>query len=326
MKQKTRLIYILAASHSGSTLLAFLLGSHPEVCTVGELKSPNLGEIDRYRCSCRALIKECPFWVGISQDMQRRGFPFDMANTGTDLTWEASPYVRRLLRPLHRDPLVERIRDIALALSPRWRSRLPQIQARNAALAECVGARTGKRIIVDSSKVGLRLKYLLRNPALEVQVIRLMRDGRAVTLAYVDPANFADARDPSFRSGGTGSGRAPAHLSLERGAREWRRSTEEADAIVKHLDPSQWRELRYETLCAQPEVVLQELFTFLGADPGKATLDFRCTEHHIIGNGMRMDSTSEIRLDDRWKSVLTTRDLEIFNSVAGATNRHLGYH
>ena len=31
--------YLLAASHSGSTLLAMLLASHPDVCTTGELKA-----------------------------------------------------------------------------------------------------------------------------------------------------------------------------------------------------------------------------------------------------------------------------------------------
>ena len=35
----TKLAYILAASHSGSTLLAMLLGAHRETCTVGELKA-----------------------------------------------------------------------------------------------------------------------------------------------------------------------------------------------------------------------------------------------------------------------------------------------
>jgi hypothetical protein len=33
-----RLAYILAASHSGSTLLSMLLGSHPQIATVGEMK------------------------------------------------------------------------------------------------------------------------------------------------------------------------------------------------------------------------------------------------------------------------------------------------
>ena len=57
----TRLFYILAASHSGSTLLAMLLGSHPDVCTAGELKAASVGDVDAYRCSCGAPILQCGF-------------------------------------------------------------------------------------------------------------------------------------------------------------------------------------------------------------------------------------------------------------------------
>jgi Sulfotransferase family len=319
----TPLVYILAASHSGSTLLAMLLGSHPEVCTVGELKATSLGDVDRYRCSCRQPITTCPFWLGVERDMARRGWAFDITRGGTDLGSGATAYGRRLLRPLHRGPVWERARDVALALSPTWRRQLPRIQALNAALAACICAQTGKRVLVDSSKIGLRLKYLLRNPELDVRVIRLIRDGRAVALTYTDPATFADARDPHLRGGGTGASRDSERLSLAKAATEWRRSNEEADAIVRRLDRSRWTEARYETLCRDPEATLRRLFGFLGVDPKAPRMVLG--EHHILGNGMRLDSSLEVRLDDRWRWALSARDLAMFDSVAGALNRRLGY-
>jgi Sulfotransferase family len=320
-----RLAYILAASHSGSTLLAMLLGSHPEICTVGELKATALGDVERYRCSCQARIRDCRFWAGVAQDMGRRGFGFDITDAGTDFAAGASGYVRRLLRPLHRGPLAEAVRDAALALSPRWRARLSRIQAVNAALVECLCARTGRGVIVDSSKVGLRLKYLLRNPALDVRVIRLIRDGRGVALTYLEPATFADARDPNLRGGGTGGDRAAERLAMADAAREWRRSNEEAAAIVRSLAPSRWLEVRYETLCRDPVSTLRTLFEFLGVGATRVNLDFRAASHHVIGNGMRLDSTSEIRLDESWRSVLGVQERQTFERVAGALNRRLGY-
>src|SRR5215212_2944600 len=144
---KTRLIYLLAASHSGSTLLATLLASHPLVWTVGELKLTSLGDVEQYRCSCRALVEHCPFWLGIREDMHHRGFPFSVGNAGTDLATGATPYVQRLLRPLHRGPMLEWLRDRALSLSSHWRVQLPQMQARNAALAASISLRTGKPLL-----------------------------------------------------------------------------------------------------------------------------------------------------------------------------------
>lgn len=324
-KKRNRLGYLMAASHSGSTLTAMLLNSHPRVCTVGELKITRLGGIASYRCSCQRLILECPFWQGVAQDMAAKGTDFSIEHAGTDVRTGATPYIQRLLAPLHRGPVIEALRDFALSLSPVWRRQLPRIQSVNAALVSSVLKRSGKDVIVDSSKIGIRLKYLLRNPELDVKVVRLIRDGRAVTLTYMDPEGFADAKDPKLRGGGSGAGRADERLSVEAAAREWRRSNEEAEAILATLDESQWLAIRYEDLCADPDATLNRVFEFLGVGAVERRVAFRDVEHHVVGNGMRLDSSSEIRLDERWKSVLTPQDLQAFDRVAGDLNRRLGY-
>jgi hypothetical protein len=65
--------------------------------------------------------------------------------------------------------------------------------------------------------------------------------------------------------------------------------------------------------------------TFLGLTSASVRRDFRHVDHHVVGNGMRLDSTEEIHLDDRWVSRLSPRDLELFDSLAGDVNRRLGY-
>jgi Sulfotransferase family len=318
----TRLVYLLAASHSGSTLLAQLLGSHPELGTVGELKATSLGDPDRYRCSCGAFIKQCPFWGRVRESMARRGLDFDITRAETDIRTGATPYVHRLLRPLHRGPAFEALRDAALALSPAWRATLPKIQARSAALAASICEVTGKPLVVDSSKIGLRLKYLLRTPGLDVRVIRLIRDGRGVALTYVDPARFADAKTPSLRGGGTGADREAEKLSMAGAAREWRRSNEEAEAVLSGLDRSRWTQARYEDLCANPKETLSRLFSFLGV--ADLEIDTK-QERHVVGNGMRLDWQGDIRLDESWRKELGPEQLRDFDAQAGELNRRYGY-
>lgn len=322
---KIRLVYILAASHSGSTLLAMLLGSHPEICTVGELKLTSIGNPERYLCSCRKKIKECSFWLSITEDMQKLGFKFDITKAPTDIRTGANPYVLWFLRPLHRGPLLEIIRDIALSLSPNWRRKLSYFQRVNEALIRCILTRTGKNIIVDSSKVGIRLKYLLRNPVFDIQVIRLIRDGRAVALTYTDPAQFADARDPRFREGGMGGDRRTECLSMAEAAYEWLRSNEEAEALLAGLNRFQWTEIRYEDICLRTEETLHRLFKFINVAADKEYISLRNSEHHVVGNGMRLDTNEDIVLDERWKSALWPADLRIFDKIAGRMNRRLGY-
>ena len=325
MSRPVPLVYLLAASHSGSTLLAFLLGSHPDVCTVGEIKATAMGEPSRYRCSCGAQILDCPFWQRVSEEMAARGRPFDVTNAGTDIRTGATPYVRRLLKPLHRGRVLEAARDVALSLSPAWRQSLPGIQRANATLARCLLDVTGKQVIVDSSKMGLRLKYLLRNPDFDVRVIRIVRDGRAVALAYMDPAGFADASDPRLRQGGMGGDRANERQTMPEAAHQWRRSNEEAESLLAQLPRSRWIEARYEDVCRDTEGTLRRLYEFVGVDPARGGARLRSFEHHVIGNGMRLDTTTEVVLDERWRSELEPRHLQMFEAEAGALARRLGY-
>jgi hypothetical protein len=304
-----------------------LLGAHPQIATIGEMKlsASAMGDLDRYRCSCGSLIQECGFWQKIKQGMEGRGFSFDLACAGTDYRAIGSHYARRILAASYRNLLLECMRDTALSLSLAWRKQLPRMHGQNAALAATVSEVTKAQVVVDSSKTSLRLKYLLRNPDLDVKVIRLIRDGRAVALTYIAPAEFADAEDPALRGGGSGAERENERLSMAQAAYQWRRCNEEAEHLLARLDKSQWIAVRYEDLCKNTENTLARLFEFLGVDPHKRTRDFRSIEQHVIGNGMRLDSTSEIHLDERWRSILTQDEMGIFDHVAGKMNRRYGY-
>ncbi len=319
------LAYILAASHSGSTLLAMLLGSHPDVCTVGELKATSLGDPERYRCSCGARIRECAFWRDLAHGMAARGFDFDVTRAATHITAGANGYHMALLRPLVRGPLLEMVRDAALALSPSWTRHLDRFHDINRALVDTLARQTGARVVVDSSKVGIRLKYLLRDPALDVRVVRLVRDGRAVSLTYTDPVNYADARDPTRRAGGEGGSRDEERLSVAKAAREWRRSNEEADAVLRRVDAARQITISYEALCRDTSATLASIWRFLGVTPRELSESWRQRPHHVIGNGMRFDTDSEVRLDDRWRTALGPDALAAFDAEAGALNRRFGY-
>ena len=186
-------------------------------------------------------------------------------------------------------------------------------------------SQTKKKVIVDSSKIGIRLKFLMKNPQLDIKTIRLVRDGRAVSLTYMDPGNFADAETTELRGGGHGGGRDSERLPLDQAAREWRRSNEEAEALLRGQDRLRWMAVRYEALCSEPEKTLKEIFAFIGVTSNHVNLNFRSVEHHVVGNGMRLDNSSEIRTDDRWKFHLTESQIAVFAHLAGNMNKSLGY-
>lgn len=321
--EKIKLVYLMAASHSGSTLTAMLLGAHPEICTVGELKLNAIHDASSYLCSCRSKLSKCRFWADVKKEMRNRGHDFDLTDAGTDVYWHANPYITRLLRPLHRGRFMEFVRDTLLNLSPAWRDNLPRIMKRNQDLIETIAHCAGVRVIVDSSKIGIRLKYLIRMPQIDLKVVRIIRDGRGVALAYTNPGRYADAKDPKLAGGGAGKTQEAAR-PIEEAAREWRRCNEEADSLIGLLKNNQVIQISYEDLCTNSEEVLNRLHVFIGVKPG-SYMNFRDVEQHVIGNGMRLDSDAEINLDERWKTELSKDDLSKFDSVAGDMNKRYGY-
>jgi hypothetical protein len=298
----TSVVYLLGAGHSGSTLLATLLGSHPRICTIGEVKAPAIHDVSSYRCSCGRIIGHCGFWRALSELVGRHGVTLDVSNGTTDIRRAESAYVRRLSRPLHRGPLLERVRDLGLAMAPAWREHRRRFDVLSAAIASSVCQLTDTDVFVDSSKTGVQLKYLLRSPKLHVKVIRLVRDGRGVSNSY----------------------RKAENLSMSEAAYVWRRSNEEAAAIVKQLDPNRWLDIRYENLCRDVTGTMRSIFEFIGVEP-VAAVSYTTREQHVLGNDKMRMNIGEIHLDEKWRKTLSDDDVRTFERVAGSLNRQLGY-
>ena len=298
---------------------------YPQIHTAGELKATNLGDAKHYCCSCRTRIADCRFWRDVTADMREKGIEYSVAKAGTSLRDIPGRYTQRLLRPLHRGEQMELLRDSLLLLSKSWRQAYLNWEKRNYELISSLSRVAGTPFIVDSSKIAIRLKYLNRLSNLDVKVIRVIRDGRAVALTYMDPSIFADAKDPALRGGGTGVS-TDRKLTMTEAATEWKRSNEEADAVIATLAENDCLSVTYEALCADTGETLSKIHTFLGLDDYDGHEKFREYEHHVVGNGMRFDNDSKVVLDERWRSVLGTTDLEAFDRVAGSKNKAYGYH
>ncbi len=326
-KKKIDYIYILGASHSGSTLLAMLLNSHPEVVTIGETSPGKMGDINTYRCSCGETINNCQFWINIIKRMKDNYPEFDIDNFGTKFEFPSNRIVDRFLGFEHRGASFELLRDFILRILPGWSESEKEIMKRNFTLVSSILAESGRHILVDSSKLAHRLKFLLHIPEYNIRVIHLIRDGRAVALTYMKQDEFADSREPNLRRGGRGmeAEHTSNSLPMEKAAGEWLRCLRSAEYLLAGIEKQQWIEVHYEELCKDTDNTLERIFEFIGLDPEKRKKDFRSVEHHIVGNGMRLDTTSEVKLDERWRQKLTEQDMKIFDRIAGKMNRKYGY-
>jgi hypothetical protein len=150
----------------------------------------------------------------------------------------------------------------------------------NAALFQAISAVAGKRYVVDSSKHVGRLSLLTENPALDVFPIFLIRDPKGQICS-------SQRKSESL-------------ISL---IENYVRTNREIHEQVKNRPHSV---VRYEQLVREPERVLSALMAELNLafDPGQLQWASQ-TRHNVGGNGMRRSSSSELKLDEKWRDHFT---------------------
>jgi len=298
-------VSIETSCFSGATLLSFLLDSHPQIATIGEMNGLIPGEDpELYLCSCGQKIKECPFWKSVGIVMRQSGFEFDTAHFETEFLLDGPRLIRYLRMGSFRNSTLDSIRDRIFRSWPRERHQLKRLVARNEAFVKAVLGVTGKSVFVDTSKDRLRVRALHKFSSLDVRAIHLVRDVRGVVASRL---------------------RRRAGLSACEAARQWARLHQKLEIMLSVLPERKQMRLRYEDLCGDVPGTLEQLYHFCGVKPDIGSVDFRTVPHHIVGNPMRLDNLSEIRLDERWRTLLTEDQLEEISLVAGPLSDRYGY-
>jgi hypothetical protein len=259
---------------------------------------------NEYLCSCGPKIKECEFWQAVAAAMRDRGFEFDVAHFDTKFVLGGSRLIQCLRVGSFRNSTLDSVRDVIFLTWPDEIRQLNQLIARNKAFIEVVLELTGKDVFVDTSKDRLRVKYLHRLSTFDVRAIHLVRDVRGAIASRL---------------------RRGEEVSVRKAARQWVSLNKKIQRLLKTLPEEKRIMIRYEDLCLDTQDTLERLYRFCEVGPGVVVTDFRSAAHHVVGNEMRLSNVSEIKLDERWKRMLTEEQLGEIDRVAGALSRQYGY-
>ncbi|MFB3903776.1 MAG: sulfotransferase [Acidobacteriota bacterium] len=298
-------VSVATCAYSGATLLAFFLGAHPEIASLGEMDGLIPTEDpERYQCSCRQKIRECHFWARVAEGMARRGFLFDPGNFDLRFSVPGSKVIRYLRTASSGIPLMDSIRDFAFLTLTSEGPRTAALAARNVAFVETVLEVTGKRILVDTSKGLLRLPALARLSGLDLRAIHLVRDVRGVVASRK---------------------RRETPLPVTRMARQWATNNRRIQALLGRLFGHRYLRIRYEDLCRDLEGTLRSIQEFCGCQQVLLSLDPAKTPHHIVGNPMRLRGAPGVQIDEQWRKLLTGQEQENIRKVANPLIRRFGY-
>lgn len=291
--------YVFLASHaySGSTLLSFLLGAHPDIGTVSDVSGRRRHRrMATFQCSCGRLMTACPFWEQVAGAMRARGLAFSLSDFELGFDHRHPRWLGELRVRSLGGQVLERLRDAAFDAIPGEAARMAGIGRRNAAFAEAILELSGARVFVDASKERLRARYLARYVDPEVRVIHLIRDPRGVadsTQRRGKLTSFADV------------------------GRRWARTNGAIVRSLSDIDPSRRLMVRYEDLSRRPDAVMARIFTFCGVDPAIDVGSLLAGEQHLLGNVMRLQGVGDIRLDQRWEATMSASDRTAVATAAG---------
>lgn len=248
------------------------------------------GVIEQERCGCGRPFGQCGFWREVGE----------AAFGGWDRL--------DVLRVTELRAAVDRNRRIPQLASPLksapFERSLSEYTASYLRLYSAIGQVSGCPVVVDSSKHPSLAFCLGWRSELDLRVIHVVRDSRAVAYSWTRRINRPDSPETSYM----------ATYSPAAAAREWNIHNGAIQLLAGRGVPT--LRVRYEDLVADPEAVLTSMARFAGIEIGQGDLGFIGFEagqqrarlkagHTASGNPMRFATGDvTISLDEQWRSAM----------------------
>lgn len=301
-----RVVFIGGQGRSGSTLLERALGQIPDVVSVGEtVHLWDRGLRDNELCGCGQPFSACPFWSEVGQLAFGGWAQFD-ADDAVDLRFsvDRNRYLPLLVKP-----------SLSHSYQRRHQQYLDRLHRLYVAIAEVSGART----IVDSSKHASYALLLSRMPGIELRLLHVIRDSRAVAHAWTKTVARPEAGGIPMPVYG------PAKAAVL-----W----DVQNVVIEQLRRSHdYQRIRYEDFVRAPKDVLLDAAKFAGVEDDAAVLAMMegntlslGPSHTVAGNPMRFVSGDvTIRSDETWQREMPAGRRRLVNALTLPLQRHYGY-
>ena len=293
--EPVRVVFIGGSGRTGSTLVERLLGALPGVCNVGEVVHLwERGLVNCERCGCGLPLLECPFWGKVGQAAFGGWDSFDVAEF---LALKRSVDRNRFIPRLLADG--DSARRVPGGATRRGAAKYAAVYAR---VYQAVRQVSGCAVTVDASKHASLAFCLRTDPAIDLRVIHLVRDPRAVAYSWT-----RRVRRPEAAEAVAASPKYMATLSPARSAMRWNVMNVGLDLLAARGAPV--RLMRYEDFVAAPVAAMRELAEFAGVEPDLSFMTETGADlglsHSAGGNPMRFSAGRiEFRRDDAWRSRL----------------------
>ncbi len=298
--KKPKYVYVLSQRYSGSTLLSFLLATHPEIATIGERrkfynKSIKTSEFLHHKarnCSCGELFENCDYLNTIKEKTLARIDQKTLRTNTTEFNIFNNKYINRIAYEYVKFCTIQKI-PLKYTL---FGNRVKELCEFNEILATEILNHSQSKAFLDTSKIIDHTLYLSMIPSFDFHVIWLVRDPRA-------QVNSALKYNK---------------LTLIQAVNNWKKEMVDNEKLLTKLNLN-YIKIRYEDICSSPKDEMQKIFQFIKMDYKDFTLDFRSKEQHIIGNAsMRLGNDKTISERKDWMTQLSSEQINTIEKMTSS--------
>ena len=309
MTRTTKVLYIAGSGRSGSTILGQILNQVEGFFLGGELDYFwERGLIENRLCGCGAFFEECPMWRSVLE----RSFG---GSGGGD--------------PEHVLALREHRAsnwDLLLKSRHNSRERSSQVQEYLGALGrlyESMQIASDSTVIVDTSKSPAYGYALAHTPGIELRVVHVVRDPRAVSYSW----SVRKKRQPA--SGKKSSRFMTAHNPIE-SSMLWSASNNLVERIWGN-NANRYMLLRYEDFVERPKHAIERILALVGEEKANSPFvgerDVLLEPNHTFsGNPDRLKSgVIALRRDEEWRHQMSNLQRAVVVSATWPGLRRYNY-
>jgi hypothetical protein len=303
-----RVVFIAGSGRSGSTLLHNMLAQVDGLFGVGEVMEVwRRGVLHGKRCGCGERFSKCAVWTTVLRDAVGDRDSVDAAQLAalTDsFRTRHLPSVfvqtmrRRRLRRL--EEYLDVLRKLYLAIA----------------------STTDGRVIVDSSKNPAYAYLLTQLADVQVSVIHLVRDPRAVAFSW--------SRTKLYQADDASRDLMPRKTAFE-SAMVWNSRNIGTELVKPYAE--RYTRVRYEDVAAGPASAVRSILRWLGEHDGDVSfvdgdvVRFDRSNHSVFGNPVRFDRGAvTVSRDEEWRRTMSAREQKIVTATTWPLQIRYGYN
>jgi hypothetical protein len=301
--------YVGGAGRSGSTVLALLMAQMPGFVAAGGVSNLwERGLQQNYLCGCGAHFRDCAFWYQVGNVAFGGWEQVD----GDELAAMKLQLTRYRHWPWHLAPHVR----------PAFASRLAGYSEYVGRVYAAIRTVSGSKVVVDTSHDPMSALVLRHMPHVNLRIIHLVRDSRAVAFSLSrrvrrPEATVTETYMPRYSALPASTGWLVANIPYH-------------TAPLRSVPRLR---VRYESLVALPGSEVARIARFLGSGLGPtdvAHFDASSIEiadnHMISGNPHRLGRRSvRVRIDDEWRSSMRPLDRMVVSAITLPLRAAYGY-